>query len=376
MVSKTGVVIENSNIGPCGGTAGSQTNATSIGINISGNSSGNAVYDSYIHTETNLGSSGSANQHIGIFDHSASGYGSNIFKGNVVAYGDQEIVIDDSGLSSDSVVGNMTLNPNGDQFASSAVKSAGNNQGNGIQVDAPSTGSEYNLMIACRTTGASYGNGIACSSIPNFASGSVAHDSYACDDFIFNDTAHASGTADVENNYVIGGGERESGTAYNMRAGGESFTRKNNIFVDAGGGGGSSNLYSINMGASGSTFSGDLGFQNQSGNNASSWIGPQGSFGPWTNFNVTGSNNKIANVQSNGTYNGEYCGGSSCSSVLNETNDTWGSGAWPTLNQSSTVTQIEAALGTPPLIPPLPKNCIVNSPFTTQTQAVSGVPPC
>lgn len=264
----------------------------------------------------------------------------------------------------------MTLNPSGDRAAGGAIQSAGWNQGNGMDLEGKNMTVKNNLLIACRTSGGGPGNGLPCTSIPNFAAANVLHDEYACDDMIFNDTANQGGREDFENNYTIGGGTHESGTCFLLRAGNANFiTFNNNTAIDCANTNTAGMLF-VNTGSG--SFTGFKGFNNGSGAHhqqvtfsAGGWQNT-GIYGTWTGNNSRANN--LDDSQSNGT----YCGnGISCSSVITETNDVWGASAWPTLNVSSTVAQIEAVLGTPPLIPPIPKNCTVQSPFTTQTSLPS-----
>lgn len=75
----TGITISNSNIGPCGGTAGTSNTTDSTGVKLTGASHNNAVYDSYIHTETSCAPGCAHSSHYGILDTSTSSGGSNSF---------------------------------------------------------------------------------------------------------------------------------------------------------------------------------------------------------------------------------------------------------------------------------------------------------
>jgi hypothetical protein len=138
--------IENSNIGPCG----TNGNGQSRGIYFSGGS-GNKVDDSYIHPET---LSTSLETHCGIL---ASGSTSLTAQGNVIAYGEANVCLDNSSTGA-SIYGNALINPRGntDAFHQVGVADGSNN-----------ATISTNYMYACTLSGSGLG-GITCPSSPTY----------------------------------------------------------------------------------------------------------------------------------------------------------------------------------------------------------------
>jgi hypothetical protein len=142
------VTISNSNIGPCGGASGSTNTTDSNGIELTGDSENNHIYDNYIHPETKCVSGGAADQHDGIFDGStaAAGHGNNIFQGNVVAYGGSDISVN-ALIYGDQVIGNFLLNP------TAGLTGCGGEQGNPIVAHGFNMTVSNNYVLSCRLSG-------------------------------------------------------------------------------------------------------------------------------------------------------------------------------------------------------------------------------
>jgi hypothetical protein len=145
---------------------------------------------------------------------------------------------------------------------------------------------------------------------------------------------------------------------------GTSFS--NNIGVQCGGG--SSGAFALEGGSG--TMSGNRMFSNNAGSNDNAVAhNVDGSVNPMATGVWHVMNNSGDTIHTDGSHGGEWCGAYCAAEV--QTNNTWGAAADGGLTGSSTIAEIEAVLGAAPLIPPLPKNCVVKSPFSTQTSLPS-----
>ena len=136
------VTIENSNIGPCGSSSGSDAS----GVHFEGGS-GNAVYDSYIHVQTN--GSGNNMTYAGVFfDGSTNGTA----QGNVIAYTGVGV---ESNTSGTRAIGNFILN----NVNTTLSGNDGLSVGMGFD-GATSPVTNQNFVLECVASG----NGVPCSS--------------------------------------------------------------------------------------------------------------------------------------------------------------------------------------------------------------------
>ena len=350
------ITITRSNIGPCGGSEGATTNADSNGIELiqGSRTSKNQIVDNYIHTDTFPGDPCTQQQHTGIMDQSITSGTANLFQGNVIAYGGKGIHVNDGGMG-DQSIGNFIINQREDNDISPCE------QGNAIESNVPGTVVNQNYAVECTVGAGGEGTGETnCSSIPGLLV-TPAYSQHMED--TFTSSGSPTNPATMSANYAIGG-RSASATCYLVNDANTSTTITNNIGINCGGNG------AATLGISGGvgTASGNLMFSNTNatinsaaGVAAFNWSGS-------SPYAWTLSNNKVDMLTSDGYHNGIYCG-SYCSDITLSNNYIGSSPSIPfsSLSVTSTVAQIEAVLGAPPLIPPVPKNCVIESPFTTQT---------
>jgi Right handed beta helix region len=342
MNGASNVTFENSDIGPCAGR----------GIYINGGA-GNNIYDSYIHVQG--ASTGCCDTRDGIL---LTG-NSSVVQGNVVAYSEANIV----NFGDDNVVtGNFLLNPQGLFPRGQQFQSPG---GSNITFT-----NNFTVSTPDSTLGPAIGTA-------NTAPILMSQDT-TCNRP--NDNVNFYETTGVlaENNYITGGldattpdsggSQCPSGCGLIADYGTSSASFLNNILVNTGQTG-------INI-ANG-TDQVVIGNKiitlnpNTGGNTADIvWNEYSPACGP-----VTESNNIATEIQASGNassfWNGDGCGTVACpngDTTLTDCNtfdEGGGRAAYDLL------TPIATALP-PPLIPPLPKNCVVKSPYSTQTS----VSPC
>ena len=315
ITKSTNITIQNSEIGPCAGN----------GVNISG-SNGVQIYDSYIHPETQ--SPSCCDNNDGIFSHDAT---QNLtIQGNVIAYGESNIEVQDS--SNVTVTGNFLLNPRND--ASNA-----------------SRGQNFQCWQGSIGTG--------CSKITlqnNYALSSTDTTLYLYpeqqeDSINFGYTTGAV----VQNNNVTGGHSVSGcGLIADSTANGMQFL--SNLFLNTGQCGigiadGINQLVDSNKVYNTTPVAGG-------GNTAIyTWKQYSNPCGP-----TLVSNNIADEIKPDGSHSGFWDGGG-CSATL--------SGNIFNQSADSSLTPISTVFA-PPLIPPKPKNCVVMSPYSTQT----GSAPC
>ncbi len=350
------ITITRSNIGPCGGSEGATTNADSNGIElIQGSRTSNIqIVDNYIHTDTFPGNPCTQQQHTGIMDQSITSGTANLFQGNVITYGGKGIHVNDGGLG-DRSIGNFIINQREDYDISPCE------QGNAIESNAPGTLINQNYAVECTVGAGGQGTGETnCSTIPGLP---VAPTYSQHMEDTFTSGGSLSNSATMSANYAIGG-RSSSATCYLVNDPNTSTTITNNIGINCGGNGAAILGISGGIGTAGS----NLMFSNTNTRINSAAAVAAFNWSGDTPYSWTLANNKIDMLYSDGVHAGLYCG-SYCSSFT--LNDNYlgnvPSAAFPTLTTTSSVAQIEAVLGAPPLIPPVPKNCVIESPFTTQT---------
>lgn len=348
----TGVTFENSNIGPCAGR----------GVYLNGGS-GNKIYDSYIHVQG--ASTSCCDRRDGVFVNAS---GSATIQGNVIAYSESNI----EAVSSKNLVvtGNFLLNPQGPfprgeqlQIAEGAVASVTNN----LLVSTPDS-----------TLGPAIGTGNSAGILyGQDDSGNRPSDSLSI---------YETQSATVKNNYITGGldavrpysggcqGPMDCGLivdgSNSVSSNSEAFD--NNILVNTGGCG-------INI----ATGTNQIVTGNQVINLNPNSGGAETAFVIWNEYApacgpILFDDNVGTTIPPSGYASG-YWNGGGCTSgsgvTCNGTNrgvtgcNTFDEGggrtAYDTLISDPVVTK-------PPLIPPKPMNCVVTSPYSTQTS----LPPC
>jgi hypothetical protein len=313
ITGSTNITIRRSEIGPCGGN----------GVNVSG---GNTIgiFDSYIHPGKPL-ATGCCDTHDGVF---ADGTSNLSLQGNVIAYGESNIEL--TNLATATVTGNFLLNPiNSDPSQPPDGQSRGHNfqaWGNSSNVAV-----KNNYMLSSKDTtkylfaenqedSINFGltNGIIASS--NYITG--GHSPSGCGLVI--DTG--ANSAQLLSNTLLDTGQCGIGIAdgTNQLVDGNKILNRDPV-----NGGGNTALYVWKAVAS------------------------DPSCGP-----VKVSNNIASGIASDGSANSFWNGGG-CDPVT-MTNDTFDQAAQQLLEPP-------AQKMPPPAIPPLPKDCVVVSPFTTNT---------
>jgi Right handed beta helix region len=342
------VTFENSDIGPCGGR----------GVYINGGS-GNSVYDSYIHVETTAG--GCCDGYDGVF---VNGSNSDTIQGNVVAYG--ETNIQTFNANNTVITGNFLLNPQG-PFP----------RGEQIQTGVGTTVTITNNLLVS-TPDSNLGPAIGTSSSAPILYGQDNTSNRPSDNL----SIYVTQNADVENNYITGGldaktpysGGAQDAAGCGLIADGSSSLAPNNArFI---------NNILVNTGecaigiATGTnqTVTGNksISLNPNTGGNTADYVWNQYSpaCGP-----VLLKGNIGTLIRSNGYASGYWNGGGCAAVTCDGTNPNIDS--CNTFDYGSGRTAYNAliadpAITTPPLIPPMPKNCVATSPYSTQTS----LPPC
>jgi hypothetical protein len=338
------VTFQNSNIGPCAGR----------GIYINGGGSNN-IFDSYIHVEDLA--SRCCDTHDGIFVNNSN---SNTLQGNVVAYGETNIQMFNS-LSS-IVRGNFLLNPQG-PFPRGEQIQNGSGSNNAFITN--------NLLVS--TPDATLGPAIGTSNSAPILYGQNNSGSRPSDNL----SIYVSTYADVENNYITGGldattpgsgGAQDSaGCGLIQDGSGDHGTFKNNVLVNTGECG-IGIAIGTNMTVIGNK---TISLNPNTGGNTADYIWKQG-----TSCGPVVLNGNISTLIRAGGYASGYWDGGGCAPVTcdgTNTNvnscNTFDSGSGRTAYNALIA---DPAVTKPPPIPPQPKNCVVNSPYSTQTS----LPPC
>ncbi len=317
ITNSTNITIQDSEIGPCSGN----------GVNISGNN-GVQIYDSYIHPETQ--SPSCCDNNDGIFSH--DGTQNLTIQGNVIAYGEANVEIQDA--SNVTITGNFLLNPRND--ASNA-----------------SRGQNFQCWKG--------GLGTGCSGVTvqnNYALSSTNTTLYLYpeqqeDSINFGYTDGAV----VQSNYVTGGHSSSGcGLIADSTANGIQFL--SNLVLNTG---------QCGIGIADGT--NQLVDNNKVYNTTPVTAGGNTAIYTWKQYanpcgQTTISNNIADEVKPDGSHSGFWDGGG-CSDTL--TGNIFNQQADSLLTPVSTVFA-------PPLIPPKPKNCVVLSPYSTQTSLASCVP--
>jgi hypothetical protein len=330
VANSTDITIEDSQIGPCG-TAGADV--VGNGIEISG-SDGVHIYDSYIHPETL--STGCCDHHDGIFGNGEGGGNRNVdIQGNVIAYGESNIEFTQKN-SAITVIGNFLLNPRGPSPRGQ------NFQCWGDSLSTPCAGvtlRDNYTLASTDTRKYLYPDGQQDSINLGFTDPST--------------------TQLVTGNYVTGGQSASGcGIIADDNANSVQFTR--NLLLNTG---------QCGIGIADGT--NQLVHGNKVYNTNPVPGGGNTAIYTWQQYSAPCgptmvSGNIADEIRSGGTHSGFWNGGG-CGTTAS--GNTWGAAADRLLTP---VSKIFPA----PLIPPQPRNCIATSPYTTNTQAHSGKPPC
>ena len=314
IINSTNITVQNSEIGPCAGNAVKISEGD--GINI---------FDSYIHPETL--SPGCCDHNDGIF---AVGTSNLLIQGNVIAYGESNINV--FAGSTVTVTGNLLLNPRGPESA---------------------RGNNFHCWSQTPT-------GTGCSNVTvnnNYALCSTDTTTYLYPDGCEDDIGFGYTTGIIAQGNFITGGQSAAGCGLiaDKRANSAQFL--NNKLLDTG---------QCGIGIADGT--NQLVDSNKVLNrNPVPGSGNQGIY-VWQSYlangncsNVTVSNNISVEYKPNGNQSGFWNGPAPYNCApLTLTNNIFGQAA------DSYLTPVDQVFP-PPLIPPQPKNCVVNSPYSTQT---------
>lgn len=324
VTNSTNIIIENSEIGPCG-TASVTTHGN--GITLKGNN-GVYIYDDYIHSET--ASSQCCDHHDGLFG--SQGNQNITIQGNVIAYGESNIEFTGAN-SMVTIFGNFLLNPRGPLP-----------RGQNFQC----WGTDSNHI---------------CSNISvknNYALSSLDTTKYSYPENQEDSINFGySSDAVVRNNYITGG-HSHSGCGLIADDSADNMRFESNILLNTGQCGigiadGTSQLVTGNKIYNTTPVP-------RGGNTAIyTWKQYRNPCGP-----TTVSNNVADMILSNGQHNAYWDGGG-CNVTLS--GNVFNRAADSQLAPTSSVFPV-------PLIPPQPKHCVVSSPYTTNTTSASGLPLC
>ena len=346
------VIIKNSQIGPCGSSSG----VNSEGIHFIGGTN-NQVYDSYIHLDQTEPCPGNGVQvHAGIyFDGSSFG----VAQGNVIAFAPAGVFIDNGSggnATNPTVTGNFFFNTTGVDPAcvGLAFGAFGHAIMDGTTGDFGTLTNNY--IYNCRAPGST--TGVVCDTAITGGSQPAFYEFTS--DVI---DIYGSNNVTATGNYMVGG-HGCSGSGVNVDTSGvhSSNTLINfNTIINANSG--------SQCGGTNCTFDHNKSFFTDDVTAAPNPCGYNGGTVPFYISAATAPCTVTNNLGWNAADSSGFRTDGTCTPVITTNNFT--SSAFPTLSTSSTVPQIEAVLGPPPLIPPVPKNCTVKSPYTTQTSSPS-----
>ncbi|MGI8959269.1 MAG: hypothetical protein ACR2IV_05835 [Bryobacteraceae bacterium] len=339
MTGVSNVTISNSNIGPCGQD---NSDADSNGIEII-DGTGNNIYDSYIHVENRAltNSFSSTASHAGVEGKATANL---TIQGNVVCYGSANVRATDwGGIASTgwTVNGNYLCNPRGYDGSGNNFQAA---RSYGMTVT-------NNYAYSCVIGGS--GNQIICPTSPAYLFTENQEDSIN----FYYASVPPSSAGTISGNYVVGGTSLSgTGIITDQYANGESI--QSNTVVNAG------QVGIMVADGVGVTVNANKVWMDNAYRSTNTGIAVDEQYGH------TCSGDKITNniARQIGGSNGSdiWIGTASC--VSTSTGNVTGTAAETVLGLSGSATwaMIQTKL-VPPLIPPVPKNCTVNSPYTTQT---------
>ena len=332
VINSSNVTIKSSRIGPCGKD---KDPTNSWGIYVSGGSGIN-IFDNYVHVD-NLASN-CRNSHVGIFVANASGVA---MQGNVVAYGEKNILLWDS--SNVSVTGNFLLNPRGAASCSNPDNLAGHQFQSWADDATPNQNVTvtYNYFLNSADTKFSY---------PGHVSDSIS----------FGVTNNIT----ASNNYVAGGWYQNGcGIIADYKANGAQFL--NNVLSDNFGCG-----IGIASGVN-HTISGNKVLLLQPSSPAAAGITINGG-AACGDSKISVSYNLSYAMQASGKWVQGYYDNGYCTSpaLLGNTFDI---GCKTGVNCAAYNSLYPiSSTNPPPRIPPKPHACVAPSPYSNQT----GAPPC
>jgi hypothetical protein len=314
ITNSTNITIQSSEIGPCAGN----------GIAISGGSGIN-IFDSYIHPETLA--AGCCDHNDGIL--ASGGTHDLLIQGNVIAYGESNIEI--QGGQTVSVIGNFLLNPRDEQ---SGPGPRGNNfqcwnhcSNVVVQNNYALSSLDTTRYLYPEAAEDSINFGVTTGFVVqnNFITG--GHSQYGCG--IMADTFSNNGQ--ILNNRLLDTGQCGIGLTDGTHvANGNKIQNANPVT-----GGGNTAMYVAHYGKSNIC-------------------------GPMTIAENIADELRVDGTHS-GWWNAKNCG------TIDISTDTFNGTAKGLLTPISNVF-------VPPLIPPQPRNCVVTSPYSTQTTSLPCVP--
>lgn len=352
IINSSNITIENSNIGPCG--TNNSTNPSN-GIFVTGGSGIN-IFDSYVHVQNQ--STGCCDSHDGIFIKYSS---YDTVQGNVIAYNETNIQTFKS--SNITLTGNFLLNPQGPVPRGEQIQDGSGSHDTIL--------GNFLLSTPDRTLGPAIGTANTAPILyGQDNTGNRPSDSLSI---------YSSQYADVESNYISGGldattpgsggAQAPSGcgliTDGSEALGSNSISFVENILVNTG-----TCAIGIATG-SGQTVSDNksISLNSGSGGQTADYI--------WNQYSPTCGpvllSGNIGTLIRSGGYASGYWNGGGCSPVTCD-------GANTNIDSCNTFDYGEGraaynalindpAITTPPLIPPLPRNCVAKSPYSTQTSA-------
>jgi hypothetical protein len=298
------ITIENSEIGPCGLN----------GVNISGGS-GIQIYDNYIHPQTHKNACCDYNDGVLAEDTSQIA-----IQGNVIAYGESNVEAPQN-VNGLTVIGNFLLNPRG----------GNNSRGQNVQA-----WNSTNVVVQ-----------------NNYTLSSQDKTKYLYPDIQEDSLNFGMGSGFLATNNYVTGGHSPSGCGLLADDGANSVWFIDNRLLDTG---------QCGIGIASGT--NHLVYHNQILNRTPVNGGGNTALYVWSQYPepcgpVTVSHNIATEIREDGTQSGFWYGGG-CD-PLTRNGNTWDEAAQRLLTPPATKMP-------PPLIPPpLPRNCVAKSPYSTQT---------
>ena len=309
ILNSTNITVKSSEIGPCKGR----------GVHISGGNN-NKVYDSYIHVENPA--SGCCDTRDGILIEGGSSYIT--IQGNVIAYGESNVEVQTGGNHHISVIGNFLLNPRGPFPRGQNFQS----WGTGSSPNTTITVSNNYTLSSTDTAKYLYSENQEDSINFGFTNGITAQNNYVVGGHSPSGCGiivdYAANNANFSTNILSNTGQCGIGIAHGMN---HTVSGNKILNLNPVAGGGNTALYVWNQYAP--------------------------SCGP-----VTASNNIADGIKPDGTHSGYWDGGG-CGTVK-ITGNTFNQAAYNMLYPM-------ASTNPPPSIPVQPKNCVADSPYTTNT---------
>jgi aspartate 1-decarboxylase len=342
------VTLENFDIGPCAGR----------GVYIGGGS-GNNLYDNYIHVEG--AASRCCDSRDGVF---VNGSNSGTIQGNVIAYSETNV---QTFNANDTVItGNFLLNPQGPFPRGQQIQTG---PGRRIRI-------VNNFLVSTRDS--TLGPAIRTSSSASILLGQGTANGPPSDNL----NIYTTQNADVENNYITGGldatmpgsGGAQAAAGCGLIADASNTLAsnnaifKNNILVNTG-----QCAIGIASGAN-LTVTGNksISLNPKSGGQTADYIWKQYTplCGP---VMLSGNIGTLirSNAYASGYWNGGGCDPVTCDGT-NTNIDSCNTFDYGGRRTAYNALIADPAVSKPPLIPPQPKNCVANSPYSTQTS----LPPC